>query len=88
MVHDTSTSGVTLEGQDIALKWRGEFPVFLDHIVGRQSRDGIPGCVLMFKCLLELSEEVVPGSKGYDSASDGFFLEGISPGQGRPCGHV
>ena len=42
----------------------------------------------MLKGLLELLEEVVPGSKGDGSAIDGIFMEGVSPGQGRPLSHV
>ena len=50
--------------------------------------DSISDGVLVFKHLLELSEEVIPGSEGYSSASDHVFLKGISPGQGRSISHV
>ena len=34
VVHDTSTSGVTLKCRDVALERRGELPVLLYHAVG------------------------------------------------------
>ena len=42
----------------------------------------------MFKGFLKLSEEVIPGSESYSSASNRIFPEGICPGQGRPFSHV
>ena len=88
MVCDASTSGVTLEGQDVTLKRRGELPVLLNHVMGRQPGDGVPSCVLVFESQLELLEKVVPGSEGYSSASDGIFSEGVCPGQGGSFGHI
>ena len=88
VVHDTSMSGVTLEGQDITFEGQGELPVFLDYMVGEKPGDGIPSSVLMFKGFLELSKEVVPAFKGHSCANDCILLEGIGPGQGRPFGHV
>ena len=42
----------------------------------------------MFKGLLEPFEEIAPASKGYGSARDGVFAEGVCPGQGQPFSHV
>ena len=42
----------------------------------------------MLKGFLELSKEVLPGSKGYGSAGDSILLEGIGPGQGGSFGHI
>ena len=88
MVHDAGVSGVALKRQDVALKRGGELPVFLNHTVGGQPGNGIPSCVLMFKGLLELFKEVVPGSKGDGSAVDGVSSEGFSPGLGRSFSHI
>ena len=88
MVHDAGMGGVTLEGQDVTFKRWGGFYVLLGHAVSRQPGDGIPGSILVFECFLELFKKVVPGFEGYGSTSDCIFLEGISPGQGRPSGHV
>ena len=88
VVHDSSTSGVTLECQDVTLKRRGELPILLNHMVGGQPGDGIPSSILMFEGLLELLKKVVPGSEGDGGAVDGIFSEGISPDQGGPFGHV
>ena len=56
--------------------------------MGGQPGDSIPGCVLVFKGLLELFKEVVPGSESDGGAVDGILMEGVSPGQGRSFSHV
>ena len=88
VVRDAGTSGVTLECQDVALKRRRELPVLFDHVMGRQPGNGVPGCVLVLKSLLELLKEVVPTSKGDGGVRDGVFSESVCPSQGRPFGHV
>ena len=42
----------------------------------------------MLKSLLELLEEVVPGSEGYGGAGDGVLPEGVCPGQDGSFSHV
>ena len=88
VVCDASMSGVALEGQDITLERWGELPILFSHIMGGKLEDGISDGILILKGLLKISQEVIPGSEGYDSTSDGILLEGISPGQGRPFSHV
>ena len=80
VVRDASVGGVTLESRDIALERRGVLPILLSHVMGGQPGDSVPGCVLVFKGLLELLEKVVPGSEGNGSAIDGVLPEGVSPG--------
>ena len=88
VIRDAGTSGVTLKSRDVTLERRGALPVLLYHAVGGQPGDSIPGCVLVFKGLLELFKEVVPGSEGDGGAVDGILMEGVSPGQGRSFSHV
>ena len=88
MVRDAGTGGVTLKGRDVALKGRGVLSVLLGHAMGGQPGDSVPGCVLVFERHLELLEKVIPRSEGNSGAIDGIFSEGVSPGQGRPFGHV
>ena len=88
MVHDASMSDVTLKCQDVALKRRGELPILFDYTMSGQPGDGIPSCVLVLKGFLELSKEVVPGSKGDGSAGDCILPESVSPSQDRSFSHV
>ena len=53
-----------------------------------QPGDSVSCHVLVFKCLLELLEKVIPGSEGYSGASDGVFPEGVSLGQGGSFTHI
>ena len=77
MVHDASVGNVTLESWDVALKWRGEPSILFDHSVDEESGNDVLYSILAFKCGLELSYEVILGSKGHYGADDGFFSEGI-----------
>ena len=54
VVSDAGTGGVTLECQDITFESGGELPILLDHAVGGQPGDSIPGHILVFESLLEL----------------------------------
>ena len=87
VVHDINIDNVALECGDVTLQGWRELSV-LHHLVGRKLGDGTSGGVLVFKCCLEFPKEVVSGFWGYGSTSDGFFSEGICPGQDRPLGHV
>ena len=57
-------------------------------MVGGQPGDGVPGCVLVFEGLLELSKKVVPGPEGNSGTVDGVLPEGFSPGLGGSLGHI
>ena len=88
VVHDVGASGVTLEDRDVTFERRGELPILLNHMVGGQPEDSVPGSVLVLKGLLELFEKVIPGSEDNSSAIDGVLLEGVSLSQGRSFSHV
>ena len=54
VVHNTSTSDIALECRDVTLQGQGELPIFLSHLLSGESRDGIPGSVLVLESCLEL----------------------------------
>ena len=56
--------------------------------MGREPGNSISGSILVFKSFLELSEEIISGSKSDGGTGDGILLEGISPSQGRSFSHV
>ena len=43
---------------------------------------------MVFKCGVELCDEVSEGSEGKRCSRDGALAEGRCPGKGRPFGHV
>ena len=57
-------------------------------MVGGKSGNSILNSILVFECGLEFSKEVIPSSEGHGGTGDGFFMEGVCPGQGRFFGHV
>ena len=59
VVYDAGIGNILLESQDVTLEWRREFPIFLGHVVGGKSRDGIPSSILVLKCCLELFRKLL-----------------------------
>ena len=73
MVHDAGASNIALESGNITLQGWGELSIFLDHALDRESKNSVSSYILVFEGCLELSQEVIPGSKGYSGTNNGFL---------------
>ena len=62
--------------------------LFLLHSLGGTPGDSVSGDVVVFKCSVELRDEVGESSEGKRCSRDGALVKGRCPGKGRPFGHV
>ena len=58
------------------------------HALGGKPGDGVPGDVVVFKCGVELRDEVSESSKGKRCSRDGALAEGRCPGKSRSFSHI
>ena len=89
-IGDIGEGDVVLKGGNIFRQRGGVRVVFLAllHSLGRKPGDGVPSDVVVFKCGVELCDEVSESPEGKCCSRDGALVKGHCPGKGRPFSHV